>query len=122
MFLHRYSGTMNGDFLLPIGTSYALTAALIAHQQRTVPFYGNAAVDQKMLKLGLLLSVVGQLGNLYHHWLLANLRSGTTTSKDDGTVASKYVIPRGGMFKFVTCPHYFFELIAWLGIACTSQQ
>jgi len=122
MFLHRYSGTMNGDFLLPISTSYALTAALVAHQQRSVPSYSNTAIDQKMLGLGLLFSVVGQLGNLYHHWLLANLRSGPAISKGDGNAQSKYVIPRGGLFRFVTTPHYFFELIAWLGIACTAQH
>merc|ERR1712232_813235 len=122
MFLHRYSGTMNGDFLVPIGTSYALTAALIAHQQRSVPSYRAMGIDQTVLKCGLLFSLVGQLGNLYHHWILANLRSGVRTSTDDGDTKPKYVIPIGGLFKYVTAPHYFFELIAWLGIACTTQH
>merc|ERR1712039_594231 len=89
---------------------------------KSVLSYANTAVDQNMLGLGLVFSVVGQLGNLYHHWLLANLRSGAATSKGDGSAQSKYVIPRGGLFKFVTAPHYFFELVAWLGIACTAQH
>lgn len=128
MFLHRYSGTMNADFLLPIGTSYALTAALIAHQQRSVIAYTNASVDAIMLPLGLGLSVVGQLGNLYHHWLLASLRddkSKDVKAEHRFTLAgddAKYVIPCGGLFKYVTAPHYFFELITWMGIACTTQQ
>lgn len=40
-------------------------------------------------------------------------------SKDD-TVS--YAIPSGGLFGYVTMPHYFCELIAWLGLACVTQQ
>lgn len=119
LFLHNYSGTMNGDFLLPIGASYALTAALFAHQQRAVAAYTDSAIDSFMLHAGLTLSVVGQLGNFYHHWLLAKLRAPKSAG---GSEEKKYVIPSDGMFKFVTAPHYFFELVAWLGIACTAQQ
>lgn len=127
MFLHRYSGTMNGDFLVPVGTTYALTAALVAHQQRSVAEYADTQGNRIMLRLGVGLSVVGQLGNLYHHWLLANLRSeapkaNVADASGQEQVKPKYVIPRGGMFEYVTAPHYFFELIAWLGIACTTQQ
>jgi very-long-chain enoyl-CoA reductase len=53
-------------------------------------------------------------GNLYHHCLLAALRS-------DGT-GGEYVAPRGGLFEHVAAPHYFFELITWLGIAVASQN
>lgn len=125
MFLHRYSGTMNGDFLIPVGATYALTAALVAHQQRSVIAYSNGLGDRVMLRLGFGLSVLGQLGNLYHHWLLANLRNeksnhGENLALDE--TSKKYVIPWRGMFKYVTAPHYFFELLAWLGVACTTQQ
>ena len=41
------------------------------------------------------------------------LRSGD--SKD-------YKVPQGGLFECVAAPHYFFELISWLGIAVTSQH
>lgn len=135
LFLHRYSGTMNGDFLLPIGTVYALTAALVAHQQRAVVAYASTRGSRIMLRLGLLLSAVGQLGNLYHHWLLATLRpakasgvtlletgAGKPTTGEASVSQKRYVIPYAGMFKYVTAPHYFFELVAWLGIACTTQQ
>ncbi len=35
---------------------------------------------------------------------------------------SGYVIPRGGWFEWAACPHYFFELLAWLGLALISSH
>ena len=68
--------------------------------------------------LGTLLFALGSLGNLYHHHLLALLRS-EEISKSGTKV---YRAPNGGLFEYVATPHYFFELIAWLGISVASQQ
>lgn len=54
--------------------------------------------------IGLAMFVIGQGGNLYHHVLLSQLRSG------DAGAAKKYVVPKGGLFESLTCPHYFFEV------------
>ena len=54
------------------------------------------------LPVGLALFGVGLLGNFYHHYLLATLRSPGET---------KYKVPRGGCFEYVAAPHYFFELL-----------
>merc|ERR1712070_821433 len=84
-----------------------------------------------MLSAGILLFVVGQIGNLYHHWLLATMRrpaAAASTSADRAAGGSApaqekaYVIPRGGLFELVTMPHYFFEILAWIGIALSTQQ
>ena len=32
-----------------------------------------------------------------------------------------HVMPKNGCFEFVTCPHYLFELISWLGICIMTQ-
>ncbi len=60
--------------------------------------------------------MVGQLGNFYHHWLLASLRPSKT--KDEG--ASAYKVPSSGMFHLVTMPHYTFELVSWFGVAVVA--
>jgi very-long-chain enoyl-CoA reductase len=112
LFLHRYSGTMDGDFLVPISTSYALTAALLAHQQLQVQEYSDP-IAKPLYGIGLGLAVIGQAGNFYHHFLLSRLRKDSTAG---------YTIPSGGLFSYVTMPHYFCELIAWLGLACVTQQ
>ena len=31
-------------------------------------------------------------------------------------------VPTGGLFSLVTCPHYFFELVSWWGLAVVSQH
>lgn len=55
--------------------------------------------------LGVALFAIGEAGNAWHHLLLRRLRTG-----DGG-----HVIPRGGFFALVSCPHYLFELVAWAG-------
>jgi very-long-chain enoyl-CoA reductase len=57
--------------------------------------------------------VAGTFINGYHHVLLANLRT---------RGSNEYVIPRGGLFNVIVCPHYLGELLAWLGIALVSRQ
>jgi len=61
---------------------------------------------------GLILFTIGEAANFWHHILLANLRK----------EAAGYHIPHGGWFDYATCPHYFFELLAWLGIALLSRH
>ena len=56
------------------------------------------------------------IGNLYHHVLLRSLRSQTL----QGAV-KQYHVPRGGLFEFVSCPHYLFEILTFVGAACMTQ-
>ena len=57
------------------------------------------------------------IGNLYHHVLLRSLRSQTL----QGAV-KQYHVPRGGLFEFVSCPHYLFEILTFVGAACMTQS
>ncbi|KAI9033511.1 3-oxo-5-alpha-steroid 4-dehydrogenase-domain-containing protein [Hyaloraphidium curvatum] len=111
LFVHKYSG--NGD--LPtsavIGINYALQALLINSQQAQV---ADSLRLAWAFRVGLGLFAVGELGNLYHHYLLSTLRSKGGEKK--------YSVPRGGLFSLVVAPHYLFELVAWLGIAVVAQQ
>src|SRR5215471_18833093 len=55
---------------------------------------------------------LGELLNGYHHWLLARLRPpGVRT----------YVVPRGGLFGWVASPHYFGEILSFVGYAMMSD-
>lgn len=136
LFLHRYSGTINGDAFIPISAYYGLATVWIAFQQQNVSSYG--ASEAWLLNLGLALNAIGQFGNFYHHWLLASLRSRSSCALSDGLSShgvtsrsslmsvsgskSNYFVPQGAFFSFVTCPHYFFELVAWFGLACVTGQ
>ena len=48
--------------------------------------------------VGIMVYMTGELINLYHHWVLANLRP--------AGISSGYAIPQAGLFRFVVCAHY----------------
>jgi hypothetical protein len=113
-WLHKYSGQMPLQQAVMIGIIYTLYTIEIA--SNAVPLGSN---DPAWRALGLSLFSIGILGNLYHHYLLANLRKDNNTPKDG---ARRYTPPVGGLFPQMAAPHYFFELVAWFGIACVAQQ
>lgn len=53
-----------------------------------------------------------QIGNMAAHLSLANLRK-----KSAG-----YSIPRGGLFNYVTCANYTYEIWAWMLFAVGTQS
>ena len=117
LFVHRYSGTMPLAASVGIGAYYTLVSAAIASLRCATPQPQAAA-------LGVALFVVGSLGNLYHHWLLATLRPASSSSAPAAAAdrVKTYQVPTGGLFSMVAMPHYLFELVAWLGIAVASQH
>eukprot|EP00538_Stauroneis_constricta_P002619 CAMPEP_0119562840 /NCGR_PEP_ID=MMETSP1352-20130426/21730_1 /TAXON_ID=265584 /ORGANISM="Stauroneis constricta, Strain CCMP1120" /LENGTH=265 /DNA_ID=CAMNT_0007611335 /DNA_START=118 /DNA_END=912 /DNA_ORIENTATION=- len=119
LFIHKYSGSVPKAKAIEISTLYSLTAAIVCYY--AVPVGAN---DDAFLTVGQVAFVIGQIGNFYHHYLLASLRKKKTGNDDKKSSADKkYVPPTGGFFSLgVTAPHYFFELMAWFGIACVAQQ
>jgi hypothetical protein len=113
-YLHKYSGQMPMQQAVMIGFVYVFYATEIA--SNAVPLGYN---DPVWKTLGLNLFFIGILGNLYHHYLLANLRKDSNNTPKG---ARRYQPPVGGLFPPVAAPHYFFELVAWFGIACVAQQ
>lgn len=114
LFLHKFGGTMSKEASVSISTYYALVALMI--NSFALP---TEEVDSNVMTLGIFLFIMGQLGNLYHHYLLTTLRTNTSAESKE---KKRYVAPRGGLFSLVAAPHYFCELVSWLGIAiCTSQ-
>lgn len=136
LLVHRYSGATDLATSCTIAVGYGLSAALIIWQTAGLPpsvFADGAATlpaallaafggppsagGAEALPLwpvaGSVLALTGMAGNLYHHVLLRNLRK---------PGAKEYRVPSGGLFDLVVCPQYTFEILAWLGIALTSQH
>lgn len=61
--------------------------------------------------LGLIMFVIGMAINIHSDNILINLRQPGETG---------YKIPRGGFFRWVSCPNYFGEMLEWIGFAVMS--
>jgi hypothetical protein len=114
-WLHKYSGQMSLQQAVFIAIVYTFYTIEIA--SNAVLLGSN---DPVWSTLGLNLFFIGVLGNLYHHYLLANLRNDDNNTQKGG--ARRYQPPVGGLFPQVAAPHYLLELVAWFGIACVAQQ
>ena len=85
------NGSLNGYFLGFLSDGY----------------YENWIFDIRFL-LGVLLFFTGMNINIQSDNILLSLRN----SNGNG-----YSIPQGGMFKYVSCPNFFGEIIEWAGFA-----
>lgn len=110
MFIHKYSGSMALGAVKTIPLSYFLTTLLTIYSQHLCRESPQPAID--LTFIGSAVFLVGISGNFYHHYLLSTLRSNGE---------KEYKIPKCGLFSLVICPHYFFEVLGFWGIAFISQ-
>ncbi|KAI9033854.1 3-oxo-5-alpha-steroid 4-dehydrogenase-domain-containing protein [Phycomyces nitens] len=108
-WVHRYSGTTNVATICIISFTYTLTTLLDLLMVAKIP---SNVFSPTWGLAGLVLIIVGEISNAYHHYLLRQLR------KDD----TGYHLPRGGMFEYAVAPHYFFEQLTYAGFMCLSQN
>ncbi|HEX7970293.1 MAG TPA: DUF1295 domain-containing protein [Stellaceae bacterium] len=107
LFVHKYSGPMDATTVLMVAGLYSLLTGMIGYLNRQpLPTMDGLAW------LGVVLYLIGEAGNFLHHKRLADLRRGRTG----------YIIPRGLLFDYAVCPHYLFELVAWLGVLLISRH
>ena len=65
--------------------------------------------------LGTIIFIIGEMGNCYHHYLLAQLRKKKHVDDEYLSKDGKHVMPNGGLFDLVSTPHYTFEIMSWFG-------
>ncbi len=70
--------------------------------------YPDAWLTDPRFVVGALVFLVGLVINLHADTVLINLRRPGETG---------YKIPRGGLYRYVTCPNYLGEIIEWVGWA-----
>ncbi|XWS74670.1 hypothetical protein CRYUN_Cryun01aG0017900 [Craigia yunnanensis] len=111
LFVHQYSGEMALDSMIIILVSYFTLSSCLIYTQHLTQGLPQPSTDLKYP--GIVLFLVGIIGNFYHHYLLSKIR--TKGGKKE------YKIPKGGLFELVICPHYLFEILGFLGISLISQ-
>ena len=103
-FVHRYSKRSISaadsltEYLYYWGFAAWIAWSLTAAAQRAPAF--------PLQVLGLALFVAAEAGNARAHVMLRDLRSEHGSEKR---------IPRGFLFESLSCPHYFCEIVAWVG-------
>ena len=61
---------------------------------------------------GIIIFITGMIINIQSDTILQSLRSGDDTG---------YKIPRAGLFRYVSCPHYLGEILEWCGFSLFCQ-
>ncbi|OCK95011.1 3-oxo-5-alpha-steroid 4-dehydrogenase family protein-like protein [Cenococcum geophilum 1.58] len=109
LFVHRFSlATMPARNIFKNSAHYWLFAGLNIAYWTYAPSAPTAQWPNPLIKYaGIVLFIVGELGNFSTHLTLRNLRRPGSTDRG---------VPDGASFKLVTCPNYMFETIAWVGI------
>ena len=119
IFVHRFSSATMPQFNIFKNSAHywlfaGLNIALFTYSPADFsPTSRN--VPDWWLAIATLLFGIGELGNLSAHLTLRKLRSEGGAERG---------IPHGGVFDLVpvTCPNYFFETIAWLGIWAANRS
>ena len=70
----------------------------------TIPFESISFI---CILIGFIIFIIGLFINIFSDNILIKLR----------TNQKGYVIPKGGLFNYVSCPNFFGEIIEWLGFA-----
>ncbi|ETO13839.1 hypothetical protein RFI_23529 [Reticulomyxa filosa] len=106
ILLHEYKRTDPIAKAIGSGIYYGLLGALCGWCTHVEVWKRYGLPSKTMMALGLLIFALGEIGNCYHHFLLARMRP---------LGVSGHVIPIGGFFELVSCPHYTFEICTWIG-------
>lgn len=75
------------------------------------PAYNLAWLTDPRFITGFTLFFSGMIVNLHSDHILRNLRKSGNSS---------YKIPEAGLFKYISCPNYFGEIIEWIGWAVAT--
>ena len=109
-WVHRY-----GKATVPTGdvvTEYLYYWGFAAWNAFSLTSTNYAEPARWLVIAGIVIFVVAELGNARAHRMLRDLRPLGTKTR---------VIPRGFLFERVSCPHYLFEILSWVGFALLTE-
>jgi len=63
---------------------------------------------------------VGMAINVHHDNILFRLRRESSAKQASDDIKSRYIVPHDGLFRYITCPTYFGEIIEWIGFSIAA--
>lgn len=109
-WVHRY-----GKAAVPVGdvvTEYIYYWGFAAWNAWSLTSVSYVQPAVWLVACGALVFVMAETGNARAHRMLRDLRPVGTKQR---------VIPHGFLFERVSCPHYLFEILSWVGFALLTQ-
>jgi 3-oxo-5-alpha-steroid 4-dehydrogenase 1 len=100
--------TMPVSMVLMTMIFYTINGYLIGQYFGSLREYSPSWLLDRRFIVGLALFIFGFVINLKSDNILINLRA---------PGESGYKIPSGGLFRYVSCPNYFGEIVEWVGFA-----
>ncbi|KAI9642841.1 3-oxo-5a-steroid 4- dehydrogenase [Ciborinia camelliae] len=117
IFVHRFSlSTMPASNIFKNCLHYWILSGLYVAYFIYAPSSYTALSSPKLNLInmaGVALYIFGEISNFKTHLTLSNLRSPGGTERG---------IPQGYGFSMVTCPNYFFEILAWIGVVLVTKS
>lgn len=113
-FVHKFSHATMPVFNLFKNCCYYWTFAFYVAYFVNHPLYTAPPLSQTCIALAV--ALLCQLANFKCHLILASLRPGGGSVRGGG-----YVIPRGFLFNFITCPNYTAEILGWVAFTVATQ-
>jgi len=112
IFVHRFSRPTMPLLNLFKNSIYYWSFAFFVAYPLCHPLY-TPPVSDFQFYLGAILFILFELGNLKCHLILKNLRPAEGSQQRP--------IPKGFLFKFVSCPNYTTEVASWIAFTIMSQ-
>ncbi|XP_028393572.1 very-long-chain enoyl-CoA reductase-like [Dendronephthya gigantea] len=111
LFVHNYKRRMPLVESVGAPIYYWFFAIWIAWSMRYKSGYEQSFMI--LVILGSVIFVIGEIGNCICHIQLRGFRN----EKHPNYISSSsgHVLPHGLLFNYVSCPHYFFEIVTWIG-------
>jgi very-long-chain enoyl-CoA reductase len=108
-WVHRYgkAGVPTSDVV----TEYIYYWGFAAWNAFSLTSASYRAPAEWLVALGVVVFALAELGNARAHRLLRDLRPAGSKLR---------VIPHGFWFERVSCPHYLFEILSWVGFALVA--
>eukprot|EP00270_Netrium_digitus_P009644 TRINITY_DN2944_c0_g1_i2.p1 TRINITY_DN2944_c0_g1~~TRINITY_DN2944_c0_g1_i2.p1 ORF type:complete len:323 (+),score=66.56 TRINITY_DN2944_c0_g1_i2:104-1072(+) len=118
IFVHHFSRATMPIANLVRNCGYYYSFAAFVSYFINHPLYTPPPLEWTYAALGV--ALVCQLANFYCHVVLRSLRSPSRSGKE-GEAAPVYVIPRGFLFDWITCPNYTAEILGWIFFSIATQ-
>jgi 3-oxo-5-alpha-steroid 4-dehydrogenase 1 len=103
--------TMPVSIMLSSMIFYIVNGYVIGYYFGSLKSYPVEWLYDPRFIIGLTLFLFGLFTNIQSDNILINLRKPGETG---------YKIPQGGMYRFISCPNYFGEMVEWIGFAIMS--